>query len=293
MNKFRRIAAFAAALCLGAAMFTGCGSSDDDVKEKDVEKAAAQLNDEKSGNSGSGEKQVKDIDPFENLKVEFKETSPAGKVDISGGHSKVKYKADPEKGLKNGDVITVTATVNGAYAKDYNLTATEKQYTVEGLDEYIQKLDDIPKEKFDEMDKTFRDGYADYLEKNGKGAGAKIKKMELAGTYMLTKKDAAKPYNKKNEMLLDRIYFVYKINADFEKTGESHEYYWCAYYNNVKKLADGTIEVDLKDLKKGSHNYDNIKVDVFLIEGCNTADEIYEKNVKKYEEEYDCVSTVK
>ena len=100
MNKFRRIAAFAAALCLGAAMFTGCGSSDDDVKEKDVEKAAAQLNDEKSGNSGSGEKQVKDIDPFENLKVEFKETSPAGKVDISGGHSKVKYKADPEKGLK-------------------------------------------------------------------------------------------------------------------------------------------------------------------------------------------------
>ena len=293
MNKFRRIAAFAAALCLGAAMFTGCGSSDDDVKDKDVEKAAAQLNDEKSGNSGSGEKQIKDIDPFEGLKVEFKETSPAGKVDISSGHSKVKYKADPEKGLKNGDVVTVTATLNGGYDKEYNLTATEKQYTVEGLDEYIQKTEDIPKEKFDEMDKTFRDGYAKYLENSCSGAKPKIQKIELAGTYMLTKKDTTNPYNNKNQNLLDRIYFVYKINADFEKTGESHEYYWCAYYDNVKKLADGTIEVDLNDLNKGSHQYDNIKVDVFLIDGCNTTDDIYEKNIKQYEEEYDCVSTVK
>lgn len=282
MKMIKRIAAFAGALCLSASMFAGCGSKSDD-DEKEMEKAAAQVENELGRNSGASENKVSEIAPFDNLKVEFEGASPAITVKLSGGHSKVKYQADVEKGLKKGDVVTVTATVSPAYKKDFNLTETEKQYPVEGVDVYSEKLEDIPKETIDKMDKTFRDGYADYFK------AGKINSMELAGNYMLTKKDAADLYNKKYEQLYNRIYFVYKINAEVTATGESHDYYWCAFYNNVKQLADGTMDVDYVNLNKGLSD-----IGIYNgIDGCADAETLYNKNGTPYEEEYNIVSTVK
>ena len=80
MNKIRKITAFAAAICLSAVMFTGCGSSgSDEIKEKDIEKAAAQLDGEKR-DGASGAETVKEVDPFEKIKVSFEGESQAART---------------------------------------------------------------------------------------------------------------------------------------------------------------------------------------------------------------------
>jgi hypothetical protein len=85
------------------------------------------------------------------------------------------------------------------------------------------------------------------------------------------------------------VYYVYKITSEVNSTGETHEYYLSAYYDNIKKLSDGTIDADLVNLNKGLS-----VIDLYTgIDGCPDIDTVYTKNVADYEEEYNIVSTVK
>ena len=297
MKKIKRMTAFASAICLCMAMATGCGDSksSSEITEKELEKAASELDEEKIGSKDeeTTEQKKQEVDPFEKLNVTFEGVSPAGNIKISSNSSSIGYTPDKEKGLRNGDVVTITANVSALYAEDYELTATEKQYTVEGLPECAEKIEDIPQDTYDKMDKTFRDSYAAFLADPAQGVEGTINSMELLGNYMLVKKDMNNPENKNFARLLNRLYFVYKINADFARTGENHEYYWCAYYDNVNQLPDGTMDVNYDELNKGSMDFDLFTVDVFYVEGCSNLDSLFSKNVTSMIDEYDYVSTVK
>ena len=200
----------------------------------------------------------------------------------------MKYTADAEKGLTNGDTVEITAEfAKKASEATSVLTETEKQYTVEGMPAYISSLDDIPQDTYEKMDTVFRDGYAAYLANPAYGATGVIQEMTLLGNYVLTLKsttNGGSPYN--------YVYFVYKVNATFDRTGENHDYYWCAYYEGVYTLPDGTMVVDYDDLHKGSLNYDNLLIDAHYVEGCNDLDSIFNKNVTTKIAEYDYTTTI-
>lgn len=255
----------------------------EDEMEKRIEEAAESL--DGASYEVTEETTIKEVDPFESLDVAFEGISPAVKLNMYPPYgSKVKYTANAEKGLKNGDVVEITAEPT---SQDDSIvyTKTTKQYTVENMPSYVCTMEDIPQETYDKMDTTFRDGYAAYLANNG--VQPVIKEMELVGNYLLTPKDTT-AYNAP----FNYIYFVYKINADFNKTGENHDYYWCAYYQEVYALEDGTMVVDYNDLHKGSHIFDNLLVDAFYIEGCNNVDTIFQKNVVPKVDKYNYVSTI-
>lgn len=281
-RNFKSIVAGVIAVCMCITM-AGCGNSTP-KNEKELE---SMLEDISEIEAGTTEKPtIKEVDPFESLDVSFEGISPAVKLEMTPPYgSRVRYTANAEKGLKNGDVVEITVE---PIIQDDNIVYTEtvKQYTVENMPTYVCTMEDIPQETYDKMDSTFRDGYAAYLANSG--AQPVIKKMELVGNYLLTPKDTTSYGDSFNY-----IYFVYKINADFNKTGENHDYYWCAYYQGVYTLEDGTMVVDYNELYKGSHIFDNLQVDAFYIEGCNDVDTIFQKNVVPKTDKYEYISTIK
>lgn len=264
-----------------------------DVDSSKLEKYNFELKGGTATFTVSGLEEVEQIDPFENVVITFEGIAPLGKakLDTSDCDKTLAYTIDKEKNLSNGDVITIVAEPKygmdmDEYTMEYgkSLTATEKTYTVDGLAAYAKSLDEIPQETMDRMNQTYLDAYAAEIADLGT-----IKDMELLGNYIQTAKSSdTKPYN--------RFYFVYKITADFtanDKNVGVQEYYWCAYYENVMIMPDGTISVDYDDLHMGSHDYDLLTVKIFMVEGCADLDTLYLYNVTKRIDKYDIVSTVK
>lgn len=235
---------------------------------------------------------IEEVDPFANATITYDGYAPRAKakLEVSGADGTIVYTLDKESGLSNGDVITVTAAPKSdmtmeEYTQKYGkvLTATEQTYTVEGLTAYATSLDDIPQDSLDKMNQTYLDAYAAHIADLGS-----VMDMELLGNYVLTAKGDASPYN--------QFYFVYKVTADFtEKDAEEgvQEYYWCAYYENVMLMPDGTVSADYEELHMGSHTYNMLIVDAWYVEGCKDLDTLYRFNVTENSGKYDCVSTVK
>lgn len=265
----------------------------EDINEDDINNALAELNKPDKETAVTTPVVIEEIDPFEGFEISFSGISPNGNAELKtdmmghivGGNPYVTYKVDKQNKLKNGDKVTITAELNYAGKSKYTLSQTEKEYTVEGLTAYAQKLADIPAGTMKKMDKTFQDGYSAYITKNGNGA---IKSMKLLGNYILSAKSSP-TYGDFNY-----IYLVYKVVGDFserEPDLANKEYYWCSYYKNVTVLPDGTISADFEDLHMGNMNY--FLVDSRQIKGCDDLDTLFEKNVTVKTGDYDYESTVK
>lgn len=294
----RRIMSIVMASVMVMSGMTGCGDKKKDtdniedainsMSEKEIEAAildnAAKI-DSENGISETTEPQPEEIDPFETLNVTFSGTAPHSQIEYSGGYSYVTYTPSIETGMKNGDIVTITAELNSSFENKYILTETQKQYNAERLSSYVENLNEIPQDTMTKMDQTFRDGYAAYLAKQN--FSCTISDMTLLGNYMLFEKNTFS-----NNGSANYIYFVYKINADFtyRDIAENHEYYWCAYYENVVLQPDGTVSADFEDLHMGS--MDSFLIDAWIIDGCQDLDTLFNKNVTANTDNYNYESTV-
>lgn len=85
------------------------------------------------------------VDPFEYADVKFTGENGSGtaevvlRTDLVGADaSKITYTLSRNTGLIQGESVTVTAE-----SKAYNLIQKEKTYTVNGLDEYLRRAEDL------------------------------------------------------------------------------------------------------------------------------------------------------
>lgn len=104
-----------------------------------------------------------EADLFENVEIEFSGISPYGSATVynnSGDEERkgITYAIDSETDLKNGDTVTVTATLpSDSKIIPKNITKT---YTVEGLSEYItNELTEIQKEELNNEIMDYVDSY--------------------------------------------------------------------------------------------------------------------------------------
>lgn len=87
------------------------------------------------------------VNPFDCITVSFQGNDGKGKMvitvnDVEGVDvHRIMYDSSKEWNLYQGETISIRAA-----SEDYRLTETEKFYTVEGLDEYLKDLDNIPEE---------------------------------------------------------------------------------------------------------------------------------------------------
>ena len=108
------------------------------------------------------------IDPFdeEHLQISVNGVSPFVDMEIlyigsrTEPHAHITYKADKQYNLKNGDTVTITATMSEKYTKKgYMLTRSEMVVKVEGLQSYITDVAALSKQDVaglrDKMDTYF------------------------------------------------------------------------------------------------------------------------------------------
>ena len=93
-----------------------------------------------------------EFDPFEDLQVSTYGISPAGEITVtSNKYPNIIFAVEKNSGLSNGDKVTITAGFLGSEEEliaSYGgpMTRTSMEYTVEGLDEYITSVADIPED---------------------------------------------------------------------------------------------------------------------------------------------------
>ena len=140
------------------------------------------------------------IDPFdaEHLSVSVQGVSPFAYMEIlyigsrTEPQAHITYKADKQYNLKNGDTVTITATMNEKYTKKgYMLTRSEMVVKVEGLQSYITDVAALSRQDVaglrDKMDTYFSKTIAeDYVNLAVGGGEYYISGQDIADIGTLT-----------------------------------------------------------------------------------------------------------
>lgn len=164
---------------------------------------------------------IQDVNPFDDITVEFSGTAPDGYAYYNNNSSidYVRYCSfsfDKSSGLKNGDVITLTVSEDDAeYAlsNGYRFTETSKEYTVEGIAYYISTISDLSESDLTKLKEAAREeiiddyGWKDYY--------ATVSDISYVGAMLAIPKDSS--YTQ-NVMVMVFSAKVSSTDGDFDPT---------------------------------------------------------------------------
>lgn len=115
-------------------------------------------------------------DPFVGLSVSFYGEDGSGYVSLSNSNGElyfVNFRANPEKGLHNGDNVVVSADKVSGYLWE----PKEKTFTVSGLTFYIQSLSELPEQELGKIhsntERLLREEW-DKIVESGEAVGYKL-----------------------------------------------------------------------------------------------------------------------
>ncbi|MDO5099949.1 MAG: hypothetical protein Q4D52_00035 [Eubacteriales bacterium] len=211
----------------------------------------------------SGLKEAKEVDPFKDIKVHFSGISPDISAEIINNSSDsfiadLYVSLDRSYNLKVGDkvVAEVMASEWELEDKGYVLTSTTKEFTVEGVDEYVKKYADIAdtvkarmdQEVTDHFDAEMADEY-DYTnwfypEDFVSSSDAKDRKNEplkLVKIYFLSMKEGLDSWGVNNQLL-----YIYESKSTNSHSPDGVTVYVGFKINDIVKAADGTGSFDVK-----------------------------------------------
>lgn len=255
----------------------------------------------KDGNiTVSGLEKAETFDAFKDLSVDFSGVGPNGEVNITYSGENLDYtdfNCEPETGLSNGDKVTITID---EYAIDRMAEATgkvpetpSKEYTVEGLDKYLTKINEIGDEGLKDLQAQAEDCFNAYVARHW-DEGEDLESLTYIGDYLLTSKDA-------DAWDTNKLYLVYNAKVhnnytddDGNKYDKTNDIYWYICYKDITVDPEGNLKVDLTDY---STPYDSFEIDSELsdrwwgtkswsYDGYPTLDELYKNTVTASLENY-------
>lgn len=254
----------------------------------------------------SGLTAVNTFDAFDGVEVEFDGISPDGSATVNTlptaeAAKGLYYTLDEQYNLANGDTVTVTVHSNRDDFSDciekYGAipAATEKTYTVEGLNEYVTDSDGLTDSVLVSLQNQAEDVLNAYIAKSWDSECVTLKGMSYLGYYILT------PKNKDNYgVYQDVIILPYQVTSHnhFEDDkGQVYDadvsYYWYIAFRNVSKDADGNIAGGLDDYYTANASFD-VKTGLddgwwekyWSYDGYQTLDELYSNAVTRNVEDY-------
>ena len=254
----------------------------------------------------SGLTAVNTFDAFDGVEVEFNGISPDGSATVNTlptaeAAKCLYYTLDEQYNLANGDTVTVTVHSNRDDFSDciekYGAipAATEKTYTVEGLNEYVTDSDGLTDSVLVSLQNQAEDVLNAYIAKTWDSECVTLKGMSYLGYYILT------PKNKDNYgVSQDVIILPYQVTSHnhFEDDkGQVYDadvsYYWYIAFRNVSKDADGNIAGGLDDYYTANASFD-VKTGLddgwwekyWSYDGYQTLDELYSNAVTRNVEDY-------
>ena len=190
------------------------------------------------------------IDPFDYMEVSYSGIAPNGTISISSASTPigtVNYSASSSYGLRNGDVITVTAynSTNGdlEYLADdcgYQLTGDTIEFTLDGFDEYLSSISDIPDDTVAMLEEQaintfYAEEYCNW------DVGSVVNSISLDGMYLLTMRENSNAYDSYN-----KLFVILAVNSS-NSTVSDVEYYYYVGYSNIVLLNDGTVSLNVSN----------------------------------------------
>ena len=209
--------------------------------------------------------EVDTFDPFEGVELVYTGIAPNGSAELKNNStapyaSRISFQMDVYNGLSNGDVITVTVYDGGSQnpmqyfinAFDAVPSATEKQFTVDGLGSYAASAAQIPEDTLGKM-KSQADDIINAYVANNWGTDAHMDSCNYIGNYFLTAKDP-QSYGNQCSMIL-----VYEIQTTINNSDrdilDTFTYYAAVTYTDPILLPDGTCSVDLSGGSLANNTY--------------------------------------
>lgn len=170
------------------------------------------------------------VNPFDQIEISFQGTDGKGEVlieQVSGeaDTNQIDYRLSKSHGLFQGETITVEAT-----SEAYRLEESTRTYVVEGLDEYLKELSDIPKEAL-ELIHAKAENVLELNLDNSKRVGYFV---EMKPVKLFLTTDG----KQKNE-----LYDVFEVR--FSANGEESVYYVLACFDDVlvRKEAQASLSM--------------------------------------------------
>lgn len=255
----------------------------------------------------SGLASVNTFDAFDGVDVEFSGISPNGRATVNSLPTAAEaqglyYTLDENSGLSNGDTVTLTVHSNRDDFSDcidkYGAMpqATEKTFTVEGLNEYVTSADTLSDSVLVSLQNQAEDVFKSYAAQRFSN-GQTFKGMTYLGNYILT------PKNKDSWGDKDRIVLAYQVTVHHDYTSELNttydaddSFFWYITFNNVSKDADGNIASGLNDydtpttfvkIDSGVQKYSfSSSTETWEYYGYASLDSLYNAAVNQYVENY-------
>jgi hypothetical protein len=210
-----------------------------------------------------------EFDPFEYMEVNLSGIAPDGSISISSAVTPigtVYYSASSRNGLRNGDVITITAYNNTEgdleYLADdcgYRLTSDTLEYTVTGLDEYVTTISDITEDALSLLQEQAVNAF--YASTTW-ASDETVNSVAYDGMYFLSKRPESTSWGSNN-----RCYIVLKVNASNSNVSNI-DYYYFVSYGDLVLLNDGTVTVNTTyyDVPYGSSFFGNTSGAAFVVD---------------------------
>lgn len=255
----------------------------------------------------SGLASVNTFDAFDGVDVEFSGISPDGRATVNSLPTAAEaqglyYTLDENSGLSNGDTVTLTVHSNRDDFSDcidkYGAMpqATEKTFTVEGLNEYVTSADTLSDSVLVSLQNQAEDVFKSYAAQRFSN-GQTFKGMTYLGNYILT------PKNKDSWGDKNRIALAYQVTVHHDYTSELNttydaddSFFWYITFNNVSKDADGNIASGLNDydtpttfvkIDSGVQKYSfSSSTKTWEYYGYASLDSLYNAAVNQYVENY-------
>ena len=255
----------------------------------------------------SGLASVNTFDAFDGVDVEFSGISPDGRATVNSLPTAAEaqglyYTLDENSGLSNGDTVTLTVHSNRDDFSDcidkYGAMpqATEKTFTVEGLNEYVTSADTLSDSVLVSLQNQAEDVFKSYAAQRFSN-GQTFKGMTYLGNYILTPKDKDSWGDK------DRIVLAYQVTVHHDYTSELNttydaddSFFWYITFNNVSKDADDNIASGLNDydtpttfvkIDSGVQKYSfSSSTETWEYYGYASLDSLYNAAVNQYVENY-------
>lgn len=255
----------------------------------------------------SGLASVNTFDAFDGVDVEFSGISPDGRATVNSLPTAAEaqglyYTLDENSGLSNGDTVTLTVHSNRDDFSDcidkYGAMpqATEKTFTVEGLNEYVTSADTLSDSVLVSLQNQAEDVFKSYAAQRFSN-GQTFKGMTYLGNYILT------PKNKDSWGDKDRIVLAYQVTVHHDYTSELNttydaddSFFWYITFNNVSKDANSNIASGLNDydtpttfvkIDSGVQKYSfSSSTKTWEYYGYASLDSLYNAAVNQYVENY-------
>ena len=250
---------------------------------------------------------VVEVDPFENIEIQYSGISPYGSVSDIINHSdnkyldNVYYYTDTSGYLSNGDEVKIIAECYDSenyMLEQYGVAFSrmENTYTVDGLGSYVTELEQISDDALNSMKKQSEDVLKAYVA-NRWAEEESLQGMEYLGSYLLTPK--TQDTRPENQLIL-----VYKVTAkdSLPEYGisDTFDYYYTTAFEKLIAMPDGTVSVDLTDYstsydqfqRKVYYGTNSYQYNSYYYNGYETFDTMLNKNVTSKIDQYNYVSNV-